>query len=127
MVEFQQRDHISEDDSDDSIGPSVSLRGVKTSNKRPEKENYPTAQNNSVSSSNHRYTVSNITTTSVSNRQKKNFWTPEETELVRKGFERYGTTCRLIKERFFPNDSPRTMENIRDKIKTMRRRGELPY
>jgi len=128
LAKFQQRDHIVEDDSDDSIGPSVSLRGVKTSNKRPEKENHLRVQNNSVSSSNHRITVSKyFGNKSVSNRQKKNFWTPEETELVRKGFERYGTTCRLIKERFFPNDSPRTMENIRDKIKTMRRRGELPY
>lgn len=117
-----------EDDSDDSIGPSVSLRAVKTSNKRPEKENHLSVQNNSVSSSNHRITVSKyFGNKSVSNRQKKNFWSPEETELVRKGFERYGTTCRLIKERYFANDSPRTIENIRDKIKTMRRRGELPY
>ena len=51
MAEFQQRDHILADDSDDSIGPSVSLRGVKTQNKPPEKENRLSVQNNSVFSS----------------------------------------------------------------------------
>ena len=39
MAEFKQRDHILADDSDDSIGPSVSFRGVKTQDKPPEKEN----------------------------------------------------------------------------------------
>ena len=126
MAEFQQREHILADDSDDSIGPSVSLRGAKTPNKRPEKENRLSVQNNSVSSSNQRKTVSKYFGNLSRSGRKKKFWTPEETELVRKGFERYGTTCRLIRERFFPVDSPRTIENIRDKIKTMQRRGELP-
>ena len=125
MAEFQQRDHILVDDSEDSIGPSVSLRGVKTPNKPPEKENRLIVQNNSVFSSNQRTTVSKIFA-NQSRSRKKNYWTPEETELVRIGFERYGTTCRLIRERLFPDDSPRTKENIRDKIKTMQRRGELP-
>ena len=125
MAEFQQRDHILADDSEDSIGPSVSLRGVKTPNKPPEKENRLSVQNNSVFSSNQRTTVSKIFA-NQSRSRKKNYWTPEETELVRIGFERYGTTCRLIRERLFPDDSPRTKENIRDKIKTMQRRGELP-
>ena len=125
MAEFQQRDHILADDSEDSIGPSVSLRGVKTPNKPPEKENRLIVQNNSVFSSNQRTTVSKIFA-NQSRSRKKNYWTPEETELVRIGFERYGTTCRLIRERLFPDDSPRTKENIRDKIKTMQRRGELP-
>lgn len=126
MAEFQQREHILGDDSDDSIGPSVSLRGAKTPNKRPEKENRLSVQNNSVSSSNQRKTVSKYFGNLSRSGRKKKFWTPEETELVRKGFERYGTTCRLIRERYFPVDSPRTIENIRDKIKTMQRRGELP-
>ena len=125
MAEFQQRDHILVDDSEDSIGPSVSLRGVKTPNKPPEKENRLIVQNNSVFSSNQRTTVSKIFA-NQSRSRKKNYWTPEETELVRIGFERCGTTCRLIRERLFPDDSPRTKENIRDKIKTMQRRGELP-
>ena len=127
MAEFQQRDHIVADDSDDSIGPSVSLRSVKTPNKRPEKENRLCVQNDSVFPSNQRTKVSKLfANQSRSGTRKKNYWTPEETELVRIGFERYGTTCRLIRERFFPDDSPRTIENIRDKIKTMQRRGELP-
>ena len=127
MAKFQQRDHILADDSDDSIGPSVSFRGVKTQDKRPEKENRLSVQNNSVSPSNQRTTVSKyFVNQSRSGTRRKNFWTPEETELVRIGFERYGTTCRLIRERLFPDDSPRTKENIRDKIKTMQRRGELP-
>ena len=120
-----------DDDSDDSIGPSISLRGASTPKKRQEKENREIerpVQNTSISSSTNqgravvRYSMGQIRPR-IS--RKKNFWSPEETEWVRLGFERYGTTCRKIHERFFPADSPRTIENIRDKIKTMQRRGEL--
>ena len=125
LAEFRQRDNVIDEDSDDSIGPSVSLRGANTPKKRPEKENRLVLQNDSVSSSNQRLSKY-FANKSGSGRRKKNFWTPEETELVRRGFNRYGTTCRLIRERYFPEDSPRTIENIRDKIKTMQKRGELP-
>ena len=57
--------------------------------------------------------------------QKRNKWTDEEAEKVRMGYKRYGTCCRKIREKFFDPDSIRTVANIRDKIKTMEKRGEL--
>ena len=117
-------------DSDDSAGPSVSQRGSpsSTSRKRRGKENrqpHRRVQHREIPSSN-RDLVAVDDTDAPRRNNKKNFWTPEETDLVRRGFRRYGTVCRKIRERYFPEDSPRSIENIRDKIKTMKKRGELP-
>ena len=132
LSEFQRRNNpaIDNSDSDESIGPSVSQRGLQNSTprQRPGIENRQPhrrhVQHSEVSSSNQ---VAVYDPEGPRRPRKKNWWTPEETDLVRRGFNRYGTTCRLIRERYFPDDSPRSIENIRDKIKTMQKRGELPY
>ena len=127
---------VDDSDSDESIGPSVSQRGLQNSTprERPGVENQQSlrrrVQHSDVSSSNREPSVREVALFDPDGPRrprKKNWWTPEETDLVRRGFNRYGTTCRLIRERYFPDDSPRSIENIRDKIKTMQKRGELPY
>ena len=120
---LRQKPLVIDSDSDDSIGPSVSQRGSPTPRRRPENRQALRPVQKVAPSSN-RAQVND----SDAPRQprKKNPWTPEEAELVRRGFMRYGTTCRLIRQRYFPEDSPRSIENIRDKIKTMQKRGELP-
>ena len=122
---LRQKPLVIDSDSDDSIGPSVSQRGSPTQRRRPENRQAlrPVQQ---VAPSLNRAEVAVNDPDAPRQPRKKNPWTPEEAELVRRGFMRYGTTCRLIRQRYFPEDSPRSIENIRDKIKTMQKRGELP-
>ena len=113
-------------DSDESIGRSISQRGVQcsTPRKRSEKENHNSLRRFQYQKASSSRGVAINGQNSPRRPRKKNFWTPEETDLVRRGFNRYGTTCRRIRERYFPQDR---LKISRDKIKTMQRRGELPY
>lgn len=74
-------------DSDESICPSISQRGVQcsTPRKRSEKENHNSLRRFQYQNASSSRGVAINDQNSPRKPRKKNFWTPEETDLVRRG------------------------------------------